>query len=276
MDTAFLEQLFGLEGQVAVVTGGGGVLCGAMARALARVGACVAVLDLNVTAAQAIASEITAAGGEALAAQTNVLERTSLERALAAILERWGRLDILVNGAGGNRAQATTSAELSFFDLPEEAFREVLSLNLLGTVLPCQVFGRQMAAQGGGVILNIASVNGFRPLTEIPAYSTAKAAVSNFTQWLAVHMARHYSPRIRVNALAPGFVLTEQNRYLLIDVDGRLTPRAQAALAHTPLGRFGLPEDLLGAALWLVSPAAAFVQGTVVAVDGGFLAYGGV
>lgn len=277
METDYVAELFGLAGRVAALTGGGGVLCSAMARALARAGAQVAVLDLNPAAAQAVAADIAGHGGQAAAFPVDVVERSSVERALQGVLARFGRVDILINGAGGNRKQATTSPDLSFFDLPPEAFQAVLNLNLCGTVLPCQVFGRQMAAQGEGVILNIASINSFRPLTSIPAYSAAKAAVSNFTRWLAVHLSHHYSPRIRVNAIAPGFFLTEQNRYLLTDeATGQITPRGQAILAHTPMGRFGVPEDLIGTVLWLVSPGAQFVHGVVVPVDGGFLAFGGV
>jgi len=172
---------------------------------------------------------------------------------------------------------ATTAPDRSFFDLPADALRAVFDLNLLGTLFPCQIFGRLMAEQGEGVILNITSMAAFRPLTRIPAYSAAKAGVSNFTRWLAVHMAQEYAPRIRVNAIAPGFFLTEQNRFLLTDREsGELTARGETIIAHTPMGRFGRPEDLLGAALWLLSPASAFVTGVVVPVDGGFSAFGGV
>jgi NAD(P)-dependent dehydrogenase (short-subunit alcohol dehydrogenase family) len=186
-------------------------------------------------------------------------------------------VDILVNGAGGNKKQATTSPDLSFFDLPPDAIRWVFDLNFLGTLLPSQVFGQPMAEQGAGCILNVSSMNAFRPLTRIPAYSAAKAAVSNFTQWLAVHMAQEYSSRIRVNAIAPGFFLTEQNRFLLTEeTTGNLTPRGRTIIEHTPMGRFGAPEDLVGTVVWLLSPAAAFVTGVVVPVDGGFSANSGV
>jgi NAD(P)-dependent dehydrogenase (short-subunit alcohol dehydrogenase family) len=186
-------------------------------------------------------------------------------------------VDILINGAGGNHPSATTKPDLPFFDLPLDALRHVGDLNLLGTILPCQVFGRGMAERGEGIILNISSMSALRPLTRIPAYSAAKAAVSNFTQWLAVHMAQNYSPKIRVNAIAPGFFLTEQNRFLLTDKDtGELTPRGQSILSHTPMNRFGDPEDLLGATMWLISPASAFVTGVVLPVDGGFSAFSGV
>ena len=206
-----------------------------------------------------------------------MLKRESVEAAVGQVLSRWESIDFLVNGAGGNNPRATTSTELSFFDLPEEALRFVFDLNLLGTIIPSQVAGKQMARQGRGVILNISSMNALRPLTRIPAYSSAKAGVSNFTQWLAVHMAQNYSSEIRVNAIAPGFFLTEQNRFLLTDeASGQLTARGESIIAHTPAGRFGAPQDLFGAVVWLLSPASAFVTGTVLPIDGGFQAYSGV
>ncbi|HFD39223.1 MAG TPA: SDR family NAD(P)-dependent oxidoreductase, partial [Anaerolineae bacterium] len=208
MKEGYLAELFGLEGKVAVVTGGGGVLCGEMSRALASAGARVAVLDLFPDAAQRVADDITAAGGQALAVACDVLDRSRIEAAAEAVLAAFGRVDILINGAGGNKKEATTRPDLPFFDLPAEAVQWVFNLNFLGALLPSQVFGRLMAEQGEGVILNVSSMNAFRPLTRIPAYSAAKAAVSNFTQWLAVHLAQEYSPRIRVNAIAPGFFLT--------------------------------------------------------------------
>ena len=277
MGESYLDGLFGLVGQVAVVTGGGGVLCGAMGRALGRLGVQVAVLDLFEQAAQKVVDEIVAQGGEAVAVKCDVLDRASVEDARDTVLKRWGRVDILVNGAGGNKKQATTSPDLSFFDLPPDAIRWVFDLNFLGTLLPSQVFGQPMAEQGTGCILNVSSMSAFRPLTRIPAYSAAKAAVSNFTQWLAVHMAQEYSSRIRVNAIAPGFFLTEQNRFLLTEeTTGNLTPRGRTIIEHTPMGRFGAPEDLVGTVVWLLSPAAAFVTGVVVPVDGGFSANSGV
>jgi NAD(P)-dependent dehydrogenase (short-subunit alcohol dehydrogenase family) len=265
------------HGSVAVVTGGGGVLCRTMCLALAQLGAKIAVLDLSAEAAQKVAEEIGADGGEAIAISADVLDRLSLETARQTVLDRFGRVDILINGAGGNKKQATTSSELSFFDLSPEAVRLVFDLNCLGTILPSQVFGKQMVEQTEGVILNISSMNAFRPLTRVPAYSAAKAAVSNFTQWLAVHMAQEYSPHIRVNAIAPGFFLTEQNRSLLTDVaTGELTQRGRDILTHTPMKRFGAPEDLLGTVIWLLSPASSFVTGVVVPIDGGFSAFSGV
>jgi len=268
---------YGLAGKVAAITGGGGVLCGALARALAGEGAKVALLDLRPEAAEARAAAIRAEGGAAMGVAADVLDRASVTAAHAAIAAALGPPDILVNGAGGNKKEVTTAPDLPFFDLPAEAARWVFDLNFLGTFIPSQVFGRAMAARKEGVILNIASMNAFRPLTRIPAYSAAKAAIANFTQWLAVHMAQEYGPRIRVNAIAPGFFLTEQNRFLLTDAaTGDLTPRGRTIVAHTPLGRFGEPEELAGAALYLVSDLARFVTGVVLPVDGGFAAFSGV
>ena len=277
MDNEYLDSLFVLSGKVAVVTGGGGVLCGVMSNALGRLGVKVAVLDIAEEAAQRVADEIAAEGGEAIAVQCNVLDKASLEVGRDAVLARFDHVDILINGAGGNKKQATTSPDLTFFDLPADAIQWVFDLNFIGALLPSQVFGRLMAEQGHGVVLNVSSMNAFRPLTRIPAYSAAKAAVSNFTQWLAVHLAQEYSPHIRVNALAPGFFLTEQNRFLLTDEQtGELTPRGQTIIDHTPMGRFGDPEDLIGTMLWLLAPGAGFVTGIVVPVDGGFSAFSGV
>lgn len=277
MDREYLESLFGLSGKVAMVTGGGGVLCRVMSRALGRVGVKVVVLDLIPEAAQKVAEEIAAAGGEAIAVRCDVLGKASLEAARDAVLARFGRVDILINGAGGNKKEATTSPDLSFFDLPADAVQWVFNLNFIGTLLPCQVFGKVMAEQGEGIILNVSSMNAFRPLTRIPAYSAAKAAVSNFTQWLAVHISQEYSPKIRINAIAPGFFLTEQNRFLLTDEGtGELTTRGRTIIDHTPMARFGHPDDLIGTVLWLLSPSAQFVHGVVVPVDGGFSAFSGV
>jgi len=265
---------FSIAEQTAVVTGGAGVLCSAMCRALAEAGAKVAVLDKRKEPAEALAAEL---GHSAIGLACDVLDRQSLEDVKRLVLETFGRVDILINGAGGNQPQATTGPEHSFFDLEAAEIRKVLDLNLMGTILPSQVFGKSMAAQKIGVILNITSMNAFRPLTQIPAYSAAKAGLSNFTQWLAVHMAQEYSPLIRVNAIAPGFLLTEQNRFLLTDLDsGELIGRGKAIIVHTPMGRFGNSADLLGTMLWLVSPASAFVTGIVVPVDGGFSAFSGV
>lgn len=261
----------------AVVTGGAGVLCASMCKALASAGASVAILDLNEEAAKKLAEEIKLEGGKAKGFACNVLDKENIETVAGKVISKFGHIDILINGAGGNKPQATTSQDLKFFDLPADAFRWVFDLNLLGTILPTQVFAKIMAAQKSGVILNISSMNAFKPLTRIPAYSAAKAGVSNFTQWLAVHLAQEYSANIRVNAIAPGFFLTEQNRFLLTDKEtGNLTDRGQTIINHTPMGRFGDPQDLLGAMMWLVSPASAFVTGIVVPIDGGFSAFSGV
>jgi NAD(P)-dependent dehydrogenase (short-subunit alcohol dehydrogenase family) len=236
----------------------------------------VAILGRSAQSAQAVAATLQAAGGSAIGIACDVLDRAALERANEHIASAFGPVDMLINAAGGNSPGATTSAEQSFFELDAGAANQVFGLNVMGTVQACQVFGRSMAERGQGCIVNVASMSALRPLTRIPAYSAAKAAVANFTQWLAVHMAQEYSPRIRVNALAPGFFLTEQNRYLLTSANGALTPRGQAIVGHTPAGRLGQPEDLVGALLWLVSPGAAFVTGVVIPVDGGFAAYSGV
>jgi NAD(P)-dependent dehydrogenase (short-subunit alcohol dehydrogenase family) len=277
MDKEYVARLFSLADKVAVVTGGGGVLCGSMCRAIAQAGARVMVLDLLEAAAKKVADEITAAGGVAIPWQADALNKKSLEKVCEGVLQKFGRVDVLINGAGGNKPQATTSPDLPFFDLPQDAFQWVFDLNFMTTLLSSQVFGKTMARQENGVILNISSMNYFRPLTRVPAYSAAKAAVSNFTQWLAVHLSQNYSPKIRVNAIAPGFFLTEQNRFLLTEKEtGNLTPRGRSIIEHTPMNRFGKAEDLVGAVLWLLSPAAEFVHGTVIAIDGGFSAYSGV
>ncbi len=259
------------------ITGGAGVLGGKMAAALVACGADVAILDLRAELPAALTARLEAGPGHYAVFKTDVLDRAVLEESAAAIRETFGPVDILINAAGGNHPRATTSDEVSYFDLPADALQFVFNLNLVGTLLPSQVFGRMMAERGQGNILNISSMSAFQPLTRIPAYSAAKAGVSNFTQWLAVHLAQEYSPDIRVNALAPGFFLTEQNRFLLIDEEtGALTSRGQTIIDHTPLGRFGVPEELLGTLFWLISPASAFVTGIVVPVDGGFSAFSGV
>lgn len=276
-----------LNNKVAVVTGGGGILCGMMAEALAECGAKVAILDLREESATKAADKICANGGKAIGIAANVLEIESLKNAEKIVFEKLGSCDILLNGAGGNHPKGTTSKEylfpedlasmkdtLTFFDLAADGIKFVFDLNFLGTLLPTQVFARRMAEKKSGVIINISSMNAFRPLTKIPAYSGAKAAVSNFTQWLAVHLAK---VNIRTNAIAPGFFLSDQNRSLLTNPDGSLTARAEKIIAHTPMGRFGKPEELVGTLLWLVDDkASGFVNGIVVPVDGGFSAYSGV
>ena len=272
-----MEKLFNLKDKVVVITGAGGVLCGTIAEALAKAGAKIAVWDLNAQAAQKVADQIKTDGGKAVAVKCNVLDKQTLETAKEETIKQLGQIDILINGAGGNKKQATTSDDISFFDIPADAIRDVFDLNFLGTLLPSQVFGKYMAEKGEGVILNVSSMNAFRPLTKIAAYSAAKAAVSNFTQWLAVHMCQNYSKNIRVNAIAPGFFLTEQNRFLLTDEKtGDLTARGKTIVDHTPMGRFGEAEELIGTVMWLLSDASKFVTGIVVPVDGGFSAFSGV
>ena len=275
-----------LNGKVAVVTGGGGILCSVMSKAIAECGAKVAILDLRKDAADKVAAEINAAGGTAMGIACNVLDRASIEEANKVLVDAFGPCDILLNGAGGNNPKATTDNETmtkelfdnadmkTFYSLDPKGIEFVFNLNFLGSLLPTQVFTQAMAKSGHGCVINISSMNAFKPLTKIPAYSAAKAAVSNFTQWLAVHMA---PCGIRVNAIAPGFFLTDQNRALLTNPDGGLTPRSHKILNHTPMGKFGTPDDLIGALLWLISDeAAGFVTGTVIPIDGGFSAYSGV
>ncbi len=277
MDSSELTRLYDFSGQTIVITGGTGTLGGEIACALVGCGANVAILDRNLDPAQHILELMEPRANQAVAVRADVLNVESLQEASKIILDKFGVVHSLVNAAGGNNPRATTTPNLSFFDLPSEALRWVFDLNILGTMLPCQVFGKAMADKGEGVILNVSSMNAFRPLTRIPAYSAAKAGVSNFTQWLAVHMAQVYSPRIRVNAIAPGFFLTNQNRFLLTDEKtGELTARGKSIIDHTPMARFGQAEDLFGTILWLLSPASAFVTGIVVPIDGGFSAFSGV
>ena len=273
-----LARLFDLEDRVAIVTGGTGVLGGAMARGLAEAGARVGVLGRRQARAEAVAAEISAAGGEAMALPADVLEREQLEAVRATVLERWGRIDILVNAAGGNVPEATLGDEETVFELPQEAFRKVFDLNLLGTLLPSQVFGEAIVEElgGRGCIVNISSMAAGRAITRVVGYSAAKAAVDNFTRWLAVELSRKYGAGLRVNAIAPGFFIGEQNRSLLLEEDGSPTRRGTAIMDHTPAGRFGRPDELIGTLLWLCGPGASFVNGIVVPVDGGFSAFSGV
>jgi NAD(P)-dependent dehydrogenase (short-subunit alcohol dehydrogenase family) len=277
------EELFSLRGKVAVITGGGGELCGCMAEALAERGVKVAVLDINPENAEARVARIADAGGEAKAFACDVLNERELAAVSGRVAAAWGAADILINGAGGNNPKGSTSVEFletnqlddpeatSFLDLEMEGFRSTFDLNFLGTFLPTKVFCRGMIEKGAGSILNMASMSSLTPLTKVGAYSAAKAAVANFTRWLSVHLSH---TGVRVNALAPGFFMTEQLRFLHIDQKtGELTPRAKQVIAHTPLGRYGDPEDLIGAVIWLLSDAAAFVTGVVLTIDGGFSAY---
>ncbi len=272
-------KLFDLTGKNAVITGGGGVLGGAIAEGLAAAGARVAVTSRNVDNAQRVVDRITAQGGDARAYALDVHCAVVTEDCKSAILADFNQIDILVNGVGGNLKEATTSAEQSFFQLPNDAFNRVMDLNLAGgVIIPTQIFVKAMLAnENGGSIINVTSMNALRPLTRIPGYSAAKAAVSNFTQWFAVHMAQEYSPKFRVNAIAPGFFLTEQNRFLLTDEKtGAPTPRGKTIIDHTPMGRYGEADELVGAAVWLASDASRFVTGTIIPVDGGFSAFSGV
>ncbi len=275
-----------LKGKTAVVTGGGGVLCSMFAKAVAKTGAAVAVLDLNGEAAKKTADEINADGGTAIGISANVLEKESLEAAKKTINEKFGTVDILLNGAGGNNPKGTTTKDYfeigdenaegikTFVDLDPAGVDFVFKLNFLGTLLPTQVFAHDLIGKKDASIINISSMNSFTPLTRIPAYSGAKAAVSNFTQWLAVHFSK---TGIRVNAIAPGFFLTQQNKGLLLDENGNYTERSKKIISQTPMERFGEPEELVGTLMWLLCrDASSFVNGVVIPVDGGFSAYSGV
>ncbi|KMK52121.1 D-mannonate oxidoreductase [[Actinobacillus] muris] len=279
-----IEKKHNFTGKVIVITGAGGVLCAYFAKELAKTGAKIALLDINVEQAAAYAAEITAAGGVAKAYQTNVLDLASLEATRQAVLANLGGCDILINGAGGNSPKATTDNEFhefdlpaqtkSFFDLDKSGIEFVFNLNYLGTLLPTQVFAKDMMGKQGANIINISSMNAYTPLTKIPAYSGAKAAISNFTQWLAVHFS-HIG--IRCNAIAPGFLVSNQNRALLFDEQGNPTPRANKILVNTPMGRFGEAHELLGGILFLMDEHyASFVNGVILPIDGGFSAYSGV
>jgi NAD(P)-dependent dehydrogenase (short-subunit alcohol dehydrogenase family) len=277
MDLQTVTEWYDLTGRTVAITGGAGILGGEIACMLVGCGANVVILDRDPSLADRLMDRLGCGPGCAIVVYVDVLQRDTIVKAQESIRAEFGPVYALINAAGGNSPQATTSPDLPFFDLPEDAMRFVFDLNIVGTILPSQVFGRGMAERGEGVILNVSSMNAFRPLTRIPAYSAAKAGVSNFTLWLAVHMAQEYSPRIRVNAIAPGFFLTAQNRFLLTDEEtGALTPRGKTIIDHTPMNRFGDPEDLLGTVLWLLSPASEFITGVVVPIDGGFSAFSGV
>jgi NAD(P)-dependent dehydrogenase (short-subunit alcohol dehydrogenase family) len=272
-----IRAFYDFSGRTLVLTGGTGVLGSEMARALSGCNANVVLVGRNAAKAEQLIESLPQAGGRHLTIQADVLDRRALEAAAKSVISEYGRVDGLINGAGGNDPKATTNADSRFFDIPADAFQHVLTLNMLGTVIPTQAFGRCMAEQKEGIILNVSSVSAERALTRVAAYAAAKAGVSNFTKWLAVHMAQEYSPNIRVNAIMPGFFLTEQNRFLLTDREsGALTARGKKIIEHTPMGRFGSPEDLTGALLWLLSPASRFVTGIVLPIDGGFTAYSGV
>ena len=268
--------MFSIEGKKAVITGGAGILGSAIAKGLGKAGAEVALCDI--VNADKGAHKLQEEGIKAKGYYIDVMDIEKIKTCYNEIMNDFERVDILINAAGGNIKEATTSEELSFFDLPLSAFEKVVGLNLFGgSMLPCQVFGRDMVKnEEGGSIINISSMSAFRLLTKTAGYSAAKAAVSNFTQWLATHFAQEYNKKLRVNAIAPGFLLTQQNRYLLLDENKNLTPRAKSIISHTPMGKFGDPEDLIGACIWLASNASRFVTGVVVPIDGGFNAYSGV
>ena len=269
-------DMFSLEGKTAVITGGAGVLGSAIAKGLGKAGAKIALCDIVNT--DKAAKQLQEQGITAKGYYINVMDIEKIKSCRDEVIKDFGKVDILLNAAGGNTKGATTSEELKFFDLPLSALEKVVGLNLFGgAILPSQVFGKNMVEnKEGGSIINISSMNAFRPLTRIPGYSAAKAAVSNFTQWLAVHFAQEYNKSLRVNAIAPGFFLTNQNRFLLTDKEGNLTPRGKTIIAHTPMEKFGDPEDLIGACVWLASDASKFVTGIIVPVDGGFNAFSGV
>lgn len=272
-----MDQIFDIKGKVAVITGATGVLGNVMAREMARRGAKLAVISTTKERAEKLAEEINSQGGTAIGVAANVLDKESLIQARERVVEAFEKVDILINGAGGNNKNATVSPELDFFNIPADALEWVFNLNILGTVLTTQVFAELMVKQGKGNIINISSMASYRPLTNVIAYSAAKAGINNFTQWMAVHLNQNYSTDIRVNAIAPGFFLTKQNQFLLVDEQtGEPTPRAKQILGHTPMNRYGVPEDLLGTLVWLASDASAFVNGVVVPVDGGFSAFAGV
>jgi len=272
-----MSELFNVKDKGIVLTGGAGVLCSALAEYLAQAGAKICIADYDEFRANELAKKIEANGGFALPLRINVLDRAEIESAFACAVNSMGQIDVLINGAGGNKKEATASDELPFFNLPDKALRDVMNLNFLGTFIPCQVFGKYFAQQKKGIILNVSSMNAYHPLTKVVGYSAAKAAISNFTEWLAVHMCQNYSTEIRVNAIAPGFFLTKQNRFLLTDEQtGKLTPRGQTIIDHTPMGRFGQAEELCGTVHWLLSDASKFVTGAVIPIDGGFNAFSGV
>lgn len=271
-----IESLFSLRDKVAIVTGGTGVLGGAMAHGLAAAGAKVGILGRRAEQADQVAKAIEAKGGQAMPLAADVLDQAQLQAARAALVDAWGGIDILVNAAGGNFPAATIAGELTFFTMTEEALERVTALNYTGTILPCQVFGQVMAERGSGAIINISSMAASRAITRVLGYGAAKAAIDNVTKWLAVELATKYGPGLRVNAIAPGFFIGEQNRALLLNPDDSLTARGQLIIDHTPMGRFGEPEELVGPAVWLASDAARFVTGVVVPVDGGFLAFSGI
>jgi NAD(P)-dependent dehydrogenase (short-subunit alcohol dehydrogenase family) len=277
MSTKSIKKTYDFTGKTIIITGGTGILGAEIACALVGCMANVVIIDKNTTLSDEVVKRLEALEGNYSVIGNDILDRDQLKKTADMIVNKFGSIDSLINAAGGNHPDATTSPDKSFFDLPLEAIRFTTDLNLLGTIIPCQIFGRYMAQKGEGSILNISSMAAFRILTRVMAYSAAKAGISNFTQWLAVYMAKEHSAKIRVNAIAPGFFLTKQNKYLLTDAKtGELTERGKTIIAHTPMERFGNPDDLLGAVLWLLSSDASFVTGIVLPIDGGFSTFGGV
>jgi len=271
-----MNELFSLKNKAAIVTGGTGVLGGAIAHGLAAAGATVGILGRRDKRAQQVADEITAAGGSAIVLAADVLDRESLATARDKMIESTGSIDVLVNAAGGNMPEATIHGDVTFFNMTKEAFDQVMELNLAGTLLPCQVFGEVMAEQKSGAIVNISSMASKKPLTRVLGYGNAKAAIDNYTMWLATEFAHKFGEGLRVNAIAPGFFIGDQNRAFLLNEDGSLTARGEQIISNTPMGRFGVPDELVGTTLWLASDASKFVTGVVVPVDGGFSAFGGL
>jgi NAD(P)-dependent dehydrogenase (short-subunit alcohol dehydrogenase family) len=275
-DMMDVQKLFSLQNRVVVITGGTGVLGQSMVKALAAAGAAVVILGRRKEVGDKLADEVRAEGGKSLSLKADVLDRAQLVEARDSALKTFGTIDILVNAAGGNMPGAVVQPDSNFFSMKLDDFQKVVDLNLLGTVLPTQIFSEPMAKKGKGVIINIASMAAMRAITRVGGYSAAKGAVANFTSWLAVEMAHKFGEGLRVNSISPGFFLTEQNRNLLTNPDGSYTTRGQKVIAQTPFGRFGKPEELVGTLIWLCSDASAFVTGTNIAVDGGFSVYAGV
>jgi NAD(P)-dependent dehydrogenase (short-subunit alcohol dehydrogenase family) len=267
-----MDSIFNLKGKIALITGGAGVLGSNMAKVLAKQGVITGIVSQSIEKATKTAAVITDNGGTAFAIQANVLNKEELEKAKDFIVEKYGRLDILINAAGGNMPGATISPDQAIYDLKTEDLQKVIDLNIIGTMLPSQVFSTLFAKQKEGIIINISSASAQRPLTRVVGYSASKAAIDNFTQWMSVELASKYGEGIRVNAISPGFFIGEQNRALLLTPDGKLTPRGEKIIDHTPMGRFGTPDDIDGALLFLCSDMSKFVTGTILKVDGGFAA----
>lgn len=271
-----MNTSFSVDGKVVVITGGSGTICSAIGRGMAEAGAKIVLINRRQANGQAVADQIIAAGGDAIALSADVLDKPSLTLALEAVLKKYGKVDVLINGAGGNHPDATINKDHDFFELDSEAFKNVLNLNVTGAFLASQVFGEKMAKRGEGVIINIGSMTSYLPLTNVVAYSAAKAATLSFTQWLATHFNLNYSTRIRVNAIAPGFLIGEQNRALLQNPDGTPTLRGEKILAKTPMQRYADPDEMVGAVIFLCSEAASFINGVCLPIDGGFSSYWGV